>query len=163
MPLSGGDLNIPETGDGDGSGGALWGSIIGVPEPVQKFAAAPAGFIVGALLDTLLGGVETIVTAFLDAVLFVFEGSEVGSTDGFWGIADIPRYAASLLGDVFGVAGTSLITAVGGLFATFQGAASAAGPFAPLLAGVTMGGIIIVAGYGAQAVWTLAKDSINPL
>lgn len=140
-----------------------WGDLAGIPQPVQKFAAAPIGFIVGALLDTLLGGVETILKAFLGAIVFVFEGDSVGSTAGMWGIADIPRFGANLLAGAFGSVGGGLLDALDGLFVTLQVAVSAAGPAAPLFVGGSIAVAIVVAAYVAQFVWTLAVDTLNPL
>jgi len=158
-----------EDGDTDGGGGGgggawlSWGNLPGVPPVLRDFAEAPAGFIVGVLLNVFVDGTETVLTAVLDAALFVYEGDTVGTTEGMLGIADIPRVAATTLGGAGDAAGSTLLDGLSGLFGTIEPAVSAAGPAAPLLAAFLVAVVIVAIAYLARFAWTLIVDSINPL
>lgn len=154
MPEWGPGSDADEAPDGDGGGvfNVYWGNLVGVPQSIRKFATAPVSFILGALLSVLVGGIETVIAAFLRA---------------FGALANafvaVPRSAARILQQAGGSTGDTLLSAITGVLGTFEGAAASAGPLAPLLAGVALALTIVVAAYAARFAWTLLVDSINPL
>lgn len=147
MPEWGPGSDADEAGDGDsGVLSVYWGDVIGVPEPIRKFAIAPVSFILGALFDVFIGGLETVVEAFIDAITSVFEA-----------VASIPESAESLLLDAGGGIGDVILDVLNGMFSTFIEAFSAAGPGAPILAAVVAALVILGAAYAARAIWTSVK------
>lgn len=140
-----------------------WKSIVNVPTPLKRFIAAPVAFMFGAFLSVFFDGLEVVVTATLDAVLFVVEGDTVGSTAGMLGIVDIPRLAANLLTDAGGWVGTSLTAAVGGVLLTLRGVVAAAGPAAPVLLGVILAGLIVGSALAVRWLYNRLADVIVPL
>lgn len=134
-----------------------------VSDTLVKFAKNPIGFILGAVLTYLLAGVEAVVTAFGDAIMFVFEGDTVGSTEGMLGLADAPRIGADLITDAGSLAGSLITGSLSGLFTTLEAAARAAGPAAPLVIGIAFGGTLIASAYLTRILLTLARDTLWPL
>jgi len=142
-----------ETSDAGGSVISIdWGSITGVPGPLKEFVEAPVAFIVGTMLSYLLGGIEAIVTEFLEA---------------FGALANafvyVPRSAASILQRAGGSTGATLLSAISGVLGTFETAAASAGPFAPVLAGVAVAVSIVVTAYAARWLYNRLADAIVPL
>lgn len=150
MSAAGPGSDADEVDTGDTNSGSLWGAI--APNTVQEFAAAPVAFIVGALADVFIGGLEEMVAVFIGAILAVFEA-----------LAAVPASAESILLGTGGAAGSTLLGALNGFFAAMQAAVAAAGPGAPLLAAVLVAGAIVAGAYVARFVWTLAVDALNPL
>lgn len=147
------DVDSGDYGNYDNSGPLIsWYDIGNIPKPLRKFIVAPVSFILGALLSVLLDGIEDIVESFIKAILAIFDA-----------IAVIPETAEWVLTTVFGAAGSDIISALDGLFLALETAASAAGPFAPILAGGALAMVIVGGAYAAQFAWTLLVDSINPL
>lgn len=135
-----------ETG---GNGGLLsisWGNVVGVPDTLDRFLAAPAAFIVGAVLDVLIGGFETVVEAFIDAIVSVGEA-----------FAAVPRSAQAILLDAGGGAGSIILTALNGMFRVLTTAIEAAGPGAPIIAAAVVALTILAAAYTARAIVTAVK------
>lgn len=118
---------------GSGDNTTVW-------EFLVKFAKNPSGIIVGVIIAWLLDVLETIVLAVLDSIIFVFEGSTVGSTAGKWGLADVPRYLFGLILDMGDTAGTTILDAITGINQPILEAVAMTGPVAPVL-----GAVIIVA------------------
>lgn len=129
-----------------------WETLPGVPDTLYKFASAPVSFIFGALLSVALGGIETIVESFIQAILAFFGSIEFVATS-----------TASILLDAGGAFGGLILGALTAFFTTVETAVSAMGPGAPIVAAVLVAGIIIVGAYALRFAWTLLVDSINPL
>lgn len=140
-----GDIVNDSSGGGDG---VDLGPLTGVADVLKTFGNSPAGFILGAVLSELLGGIEVLLTALLDAVLFVFVGSGPGTT-GMLGIADIPIFATEILIGATSGIGQTILELIGSLLGMVGTVAASAGPAAPL---VVAGSIAVVAIAGA---WTL--------
>lgn len=129
-----------------------WDSLPGVPEPLYKLGTKPVAFILGALLSVALGGIETIVESFLQAILTVFDS-----------IVFVATSTVSVLGDAGASVGDLVLGALTAFFGTVESAVSAMGPGAPLVAAVIVAGVVIVGAYALRFAWTLLVDSINPL
>ncbi|EMA71952.1 hypothetical protein C462_04220 [Halorubrum distributum JCM 13916] len=112
------------------------------------FASAPQGFILGALLEPLLSGLNSVVVGLLDLIVFVFQGDGPGLT-GTLGLADIPLFIGDTLigvGSTVGgsaIDGTGILGVVDRIVETFVGFASIGGPLAPLI----LAGEVVVVTY----------------
>jgi len=110
----------------------------GLPDTLKEFARAPQGFILGAILETFLSGLNTGLVEVLGLIRFVFQGSGPGLT-GTYGIADIPLFIGTSLvgvGETIGgsaVEGTGILGVVDQVVSAGVGFASAGGPLAPII------------------------------
>lgn len=142
--------------DNPNAGGPLlsldWGKVYNVPKPLREFAEAPVAFIVGTLLSYLLGGIEAIVASFLKAIDAVANA-----------FVAVPRSAADILRQAGGGVGDTLLSAISGVLATFEGAAASAGPLGPVLGGLAVAGSIVVAAYAVRWLYNRLADAIVPL
>lgn len=103
------------------------------PDAVVAFANNPRNFVLGAVLTALLEGLFSVVTTLLEAIQLVFVGDSITTTEGAWGIADIPLGVAELLAGVGGEAGETVIGAIAAANDPLFTAAQTAGPLAPVL------------------------------
>lgn len=109
-----------------------------VPEVVLRFASAPQGFILGAVLSPLISGLESVVVGILDLIVFVFQGDGPGLV-GTLGLADIPLFVGETLvgvGSTVGgsaVDGTGILGVVDRIVEALVGLASIGGPAAPII------------------------------
>jgi len=126
----------PNSGDGTDSGDETR------RETLQRFLNSPSGFILGAVLSTLLDGFEGVLASILDGISLLFVGDAPG-TEGLLGLADIPLLIGELaIGagrQIGGTAGSGVIERSGllGVVATLVesglSAAELAGPLAPVV------------------------------
>lgn len=150
--------------------GAVTGETVGELKEysgfLTAFAKAPSTFILGAVLAPIVGGLNTILSGTLEAVLFLFSGScpdqyvvlTGGSscggdpTAGTWGLTDIPLVIGDAIvgaGSTIGgsaAAGTGILGVVDSISGAAVGIAQAAGPLGP----------VIIAAEFAAVVWLVA-------
>ena len=139
-----------ETADsgGDGGGGASGGTLSSSVDVLTAFANNPRGFVVGAVLTTLLEAVTGAVTTVVDAIVRLVGGSQptaFAAPGDTLGLADLPVAFAQTLTSAGGFGGRAIINGIESFNGTIFEAAAAAGPFAPLV-------IIVVASAEAIAV-----------
>jgi hypothetical protein len=140
----GGDSGGGGSGGGGASDGALWSSV----DVLTAFANNPRGFVVGAVLTTLLEAVTGAVTTVVDAIVRLVGGSQptaFAAPGETLGLADLPVAFAQTLTSAGGFGGRAIINGIESFNGTIFEAAAAAGPFAPLV-------IIVVASIEAIAV-----------
>lgn len=159
----GGGDGTDSTSDGTFGGG--YTSIV-LPEwlkdikPVlTAFGNSPAGFILGVALSTVLNGVETVVTALLDAVLYLFVGDGPGLEGGL-GLADIPLLVGGLLVDATRGLGLDIISAASAFTGALIDLSTSFGPLAPVALAVMVSGIGIAAAWFTRVVLEIALDFI---
>ncbi|GGK64604.1 hypothetical protein GCM10009067_16330 [Haloarcula sebkhae] len=83
-----------------------------LPPELQAFAASPLGFILGLILTPLLNGVEGVVSRAIWAINFVFFGQSRSSTDGVFGLADVPVVITNKLIDAGSAIGKPILDGV---------------------------------------------------
>lgn len=120
---------------------------------LRSFLTSPVAFILGAIISTLVGGIETITTAVLDSVSFVFFGADgapsFGTGNGAIGIVDIPGYFAGLFIETARPLGLAIIDVAALPLEVATDLAQGAGPLAPIL--VAAAGVL----YFLAALWVL--------
>ena len=77
---------------------------------VSTFGKSPVGFILGAVLGTALDGLQTVWETLVTAVFAVFVGEEAGSTEGTWGLVDIPIVTLGLVMDAGSIVASSTVS-----------------------------------------------------
>lgn len=129
-------------GGGDGGGSSLtWGVI--APDfltenggILRAFLNNPRGFVVGAVLTTLLETVTGVVTTLFDQLIRAVGGSqptEFNAPGETLGLADVPVAIADTLIGAGGFSGDVIISAIEGFNEQIATAAAAVGPFGPLV------------------------------
>ncbi len=147
-----------------GSGSWIsWDVISGVPGPIKKLASSPVAFILGVVLNQLIGGVETITTAILDALLFVFVGDSATTTDGALALADIPLYVAEVLIGAVQPVATGIRTVARTFIDAITSVALAFGPLSPVVLAVAVGVVLVVSYYLMMALIRVALDVVPGL
>jgi hypothetical protein len=143
-------------GDGGGGGasdGTLWSSV----DVLTAFANNPRGFVVGAVLTTLLEAVTGAVTTVVDAIVRLVGGSQptaFAAPGETLGLADLPVAFAQTLTSAGGFGGRAIINGIESFNGTIFEAAAAAGPFAPLV-------VIVVASAEAIAVILVLRRIVS--
>ncbi|WP_241990655.1 hypothetical protein [Halorubrum sp. CGM5_25_10-8B] len=136
------DDSTSDGGTGGGGGFSVaWGAI--APDFLTEnggvfraFANNPRGFVVGAVLTTILEAVTGVVTTIVDQLVLLVGGSQPTRFDApgeQLGLADVPVAIASTLTGVGSFGGQVLLDGIEAFNATLFDAAVAAGPFAPLV------------------------------
>jgi len=158
-------VSVDTTPSGGGGGSTSSGGSDGgytLPETLQRFAASPQGFILGAVLSPLLQGLTDALVQVLDLIVFVFEGSGPGLV-GTLGIADIPLFIGEELtavGSTIGgsaVEGTGLLGVIDRLVQSAVELATIAGPLAPVvLAAETVFVVWLIAVIGRRTLLVIA-------
>lgn len=126
----------------------------GVVGTLQEFGQSPTGFILGAVLSELLGGIESIIETFLNSFQAVILGSDgVLSAeipaDGTFGVADVPLIVTSALGSAGSSAVKPIVSVADTLSTEAAEIASMAGPLSPVIYAGMVGLLI------AALVWLL--------
>lgn len=109
-----------------------------IPDVLLRFASAPQGFILGAILETILSGLNTGLVEVLGLINLVFNGTGPG-LEGTYGLADIPLAIGTALvgvGSTVGgsaIEGTGILGIVDQLVGAGFGFASTFGPLAPIV------------------------------
>lgn len=116
---------------------------------LATFARSPIAFVLGIVLQALVGGLQGLTNVFLEAITVVFFGSSPGLT-GQLGLADMPLYFGSLVaGFIRPTPGgrSSLGDAVIAMFnipiSALLDIASEAGPAEPIVIALGAGGLVI--------------------
>lgn len=157
----GSDTTNGDTGGGDDSS---LGGLLAYKDVLTTFAASPAGFILGAILSELLGGIEAIISLFLDAIRFMFVGSDgVPSSTGTLGIADVPVYMASLLGDAGSQLGAAVMTTTQTVTGALVDVAVASGPLAPVVLSMELAVLMVVSAVVLRTLIEIAADVVPGL
>ncbi|WP_256948566.1 hypothetical protein [Halorubrum ezzemoulense] len=136
------DDSVSDGGTGGGGGFSVaWGAI--APDFLTEnggvfraFANNPRGFVVGAVLTTILEAVTGVVTTIVDQLVLLVGGSQPTRFDApgeQLGLADVPVSIASTLTGAGSFGGQALLDGIEAFNATLFDAAAAAGPFAPLV------------------------------
>ena len=142
-PVSGGGTSDGGTTDdgssttsggsgGSGSSESIWSSV----DVLTAFVNNPRGFVVGAVLTTILEAVTGVVTTVIDQLVLIVGGSQPTAFNApgeTLGLADLPVALASTLTSATGFGGRTIINGIEAFNGTLFEAAAAAGPFAPLI------------------------------
>lgn len=123
------------------------GSDSALPEVLTRFASAPQGFILGAVLTPILSGVNDVLIRILDLITYVFQGDGPGLV-GTYGLADIPVFIGTELvavGSTIGgsASGGGLLGILSRIVDAGTAFASAGGPLAPII----LAAEVVVAAY----------------
>jgi len=133
----GGNIDNPPDDDGDGGGGSSsGGSSGGIGTVLSTFADNPRGFILGAVLTTVLEAVTGVVTTAIGQLVLLVGGSQPTRFDApgeTLGLADLPVAIVSTMTSAGGFGGRALIQGIDAFNGTLFDAAATAGPFAPLI------------------------------
>lgn len=149
-----------DSGGSDDSNKVAWANILGVPDPIKKFAKHPIAFILGALFDVAISGLEAIVTRVLSALLALFVGTDAASTSGTYGIVDIPLVALDLLIGAGRAVGTTILESVYWASTGMAEFALQFGMFAPLVVTVEAAVVIVLVFVTVRTVLRVAIDLI---
>jgi hypothetical protein len=140
-----------ETADGGGDGGggtgggggdsAVWGAI--APDfltdnggLLRAFLNNPRGFVLGAVLTTILETVTGVVTTVFDQLVLLAGGSQptqFNAPGEQLGLADVPVAIADTLIGAGGFSGDAIIAGIETFNGQIADAAAAVGPFGPLV------------------------------
>lgn len=120
-------------------------------ETLKQFASSPVGFILGVILNTIVGGIEQVTSSVLYSIQVIFVGEDPTSPAGQKGLADIPVYIGEMIyrltaptnNSVYGSVGNAIITTVEIPVSVFLDLARQAGPLEP---------VVIAAGVSTSAV-----------
>jgi len=135
-----------------------------VAQVLKSLSKNPAGFVLGAVLTTVLAGVETIVEGFIDGILFLALGEDyVLSTTGKLGVADLPLYIVDLLGGAGSVITTAIVAAVREFNRSAVAFATAAGPLSPLLYAAILALSVVAVAWTLRTALSLLADAIPGL
>lgn len=126
---------------------------------LTAFGNSPTGFVLGIALSTVLNGVESIVTALLDAVLFIFIGDGPGLEGGL-GLADLPLLVGSILVDATRGLGLDIISGASAFTGALIDLSSSFGPLAPVALAVMVSGIGIAVAWVARLALEIVLDAI---
>jgi len=166
----GGEEEDPKIEDPTNPGGIGWSSIApgfltegSVLETLRRFGRNPIAFVLGAVLQALLGGVEAIVTALLDAIRFLFVGSDPTGTDGQLGIADVPLLAAELVTGAGDTVGSAILASTGMYVDAVTETALAFGPLSPVAVAAAIAVTLYVGYHIGMAVIRVVADVIPGL
>jgi hypothetical protein len=157
---------IDDPGGGGGGVLSLPGWITDIRGVLEAFGRSPAGFIVGAVLSVILGGIETILTALLDAIILVFLGSDPGrfaAPNETLGLADIPAFAAGVLIDGTEPVGDAAFATIETLIGAAADVAASAGPAAPIVVAAIIGVVAIVGAVTIRTVIDVVGDAVPGL
>ena len=142
---AGGATGNPSDSGGGGGGG---GGIFTLPTVLTEFANNPRGFILGAVLTTILEAVTGVVTTIYSQLVLLVGGSQPAQFNApgeTLGLADVPVVVADTFIGAGGVSGDAIITGIEAFNATIADAAAAVGPFGPLVLIVLISVEVIVA------------------
>ena len=143
----------------DSAGSADSGTVL--PDVLLRFASAPQGFILGAILTPILSGLNDVVVRILDLIVFVFNGDGPGLV-GTYGLADIPLFIGTNLvaiGSTIGgsASGGGLLGILSRIVDAGTAFASAGGPLAPIiLAGEVVAVTYVLAWVGQRVILVIA-------
>lgn len=130
-------------GGGGGGGGdsAVWGAI--APDfltdnggLLQAFLNNPRGFVLGAVLTTILESVTGVVTTIVDQLVLIVGGTQptrFNAPTETIGLADVPVSIADTLIGVGGFSGEAILDGIEAFNATIADAAATVGPFGPIV------------------------------
>lgn len=127
---------------------------------LKRFGRNPSAFVLGAVLSSILGGVEAVFVAILDSIQFVFVGDSASTTEGALGIVDIPMYIGSLLTSSGRTVGTAFLDSVGLVVSTMADTALSFGMLSPFVLAAEMGLVIVVLYYLGKTLLKIAIDAI---
>lgn len=130
----------------------------------KAFGSNPVGFILGAVLSTILGGIQTLVSALIDAILFLALGSDYTiSATGTLGIADIPVFAVSLVTGSAGTVVGALTSTIRELNRAAVGIATAAGPLSPVIYAAILAAAMIALAWALRTLIAVIADAVPGL
>jgi len=125
------------------------------------FGKSPAGFIFGAVVSELLNGVQTLVESLINAILFVFLGSDgAPSATGTLGLADIPVFAATTLGSGGARVATAIATSIRTANRATVEVATVAGPLSPVLYAAILAAYLVISAWALRTAIAVAADAI---
>jgi hypothetical protein len=119
-------------GGGGGSGGSLWSSV----DVLTAFVNNPRGFVLGAVLTTILETVTGVVTTVFDQFVLLAGGSQPAQFNAPGeqrGLADVPVALADTLIGAGGFSGDAIIAGIETFNGQIADAAAAVGPFGPFV------------------------------
>jgi hypothetical protein len=173
-----GDLDAtPDDSDYDSGGGSLsvnWSAIApgwvqdleDVSDVLLAFGRSPAGFIIGAVLSTLLGGIQAILEAFINAFRVLFVGSDgvpSASTTGTLGLADIPLVLVSNIQAAGDPVANALITVTNDIVTAGVQLAVQGGLLAPVILAGEVAVVLVVASWVGRTLVDVGADIVPGL
>lgn len=132
-------------------------------ETFKRFGKSPVAFVLGAILNVLLGGVEAIVRALADAFFAVFVGSKPMSTEGVYGLADIPLLALEVLMAGGQFVGGMILSSIRAYTTGAVEFALSFGMFSPLILTAEVVVVIVLTYVAATTLLRIAADAIPGL
>lgn len=144
------------------------GPLAGLATALRRFITNPVGFVFGVLAAGVLIQIEFIVRTIVAWILEAWGGTEPFATpfvEQQRGIADIPILALRDIQGAMGGVGSALLGAIGFLQGQINAAASAAGPFAPVVVVGLWGILAVVAAVALRALLgaVAARLGLGPL
>lgn len=133
--------------------------LLKVRDTLTAFGSSPIGFVLGAVLSTLLGGLEAITVAVLDSIRVVFVGTGPGTT-GTLGVADLPLLLGEVLFATTGMLGLRLQFAVSAAVGSLIDVTEAFGPLQPVAFAALVAGIGIVVAWAARLAIEIVLDAV---
>ena len=131
-PYDGDDSGSSSGGGGGDSGGSLWSEV----DVLTAFVNNPRGFVLGAVLTTILETVTGVVTTVFDQLVLLAGGSqptEFNAPGETLGLADVPVALADTVIGAGGFSGDVIIAGIVAFNEQIADAAAAVGPFGPFV------------------------------
>jgi len=135
----------------------------GVEDTLTAFGESPAGFILGAVLSQILGGVQIIVESLIDGIIVLFLGSdgEPSATGDLLGIADIPVYVVT----AFTGGGARVADGIAGAIRSTNRVtvevATAAGPASPIVYAALLAVYMVVSAWLLRTLIAVVLDLLQ--
>lgn len=111
---------------------------------LKAFGQSPLAFILGAILQPVLAGLNQAVGGFLSSIRFVFVGSDPASTEGMLGFIDLPAVGATFLISAGDWIGSATLDGVNLTVSTLLSLALKFGPLAPVALSVELAVVGVV-------------------
>jgi len=130
---------------------------------LKAFGGNPAGFILGAVLSQILGGVQIIVESLIDGIIVLFLGSdgEPSATGDLLGIADIPVYVVT----AFTGGGARVADGIAGAIRSTNRVtvevATAAGPASPIVYAALLAVYMVVSAWLLRTLIAVVLDLLQ--
>jgi len=134
-----------------------------IPEPVQKFAAGPIAFILGAMLNPLLTSFQNALEALLDAIRLALVGESYWTTEGQKGLADVPLLLSAEVGEAGSKVANPILDTVSTLRIAAIDLADKAGLFEPLVLSIEIAVVLVVLFFAARTTVRVVLDIVPGL
>ena len=130
-------------------------------EVLEEFLQSPAGFILGAVLSQIFGGIETLFEAFLDGLFVIVLGSDGElSAEGALGIADMPVFGATLISAAYTRIGNAAVGISETITSVLVDIAALGGPLSPIIFAAEAGLLIAASVWFLRTLISIVADAI---